>query len=128
MAAFCARAFGVTASVAVAARSVTLLISRWKMARTNSASTSTNAIRPAWLTGPARYTLTTWVAVGLCVKSQASRQATPGLLPQFPVSVPGRSATRKPVAWNTELLSTSATPREATGGFAVRGCLRPCGR
>ena len=53
-AALCARPFGVTASVAVAARSVTLLITRWKMARTNSASTSTNAIRPAWLTGPAR--------------------------------------------------------------------------
>src|SRR4029077_3213328 len=45
----------------------------------------------------------------------------PGLLPQFPVSVLGRSATRKPVAWNTELLSTGATPREATGGFVVRG-------
>ena len=49
-----ARAFGVTASVAVAARSVTLLISRWNMARTNRASSSTNAIRPAWLSGPAR--------------------------------------------------------------------------
>ena len=60
--------------------------------------------------------------------TQASRQAMPGLLPQFPVSVSGSSATRKPVAWNTELLSTGATPREATGGFAVRGCLQPCGR
>jgi hypothetical protein len=48
------RPFGVTARVAVAARSVTLLISRWKTNRTSSASTSTNAIRPAWLTGPAR--------------------------------------------------------------------------
>ena len=53
-AALCARPFGVTASVAVAARSVTLLISRWKMDRTSSASITTNAIRPAWLTGPAR--------------------------------------------------------------------------
>ena len=44
----------VTGSAAVAARSVTLLISRLKMARTNSASTTTNAIRPAWLAGPAR--------------------------------------------------------------------------
>jgi len=45
---------GVTASVVVAARSVSLLITRWKMARMNSASTSTNAIRPPWLSGPAR--------------------------------------------------------------------------
>src|SRR6266516_3383112 len=46
----------------------------------------------------------------------------PGLLPQFPASVLGRSATRKLVPWNTELLSTTtATPREATGGLVVRG-------
>ena len=53
-AALCTRPLGGTGSDAVAARSVILLISRCKMARTNSASTMMNAIRPAWLTGPAR--------------------------------------------------------------------------
>ena len=64
------------------------------------------------------------MAVGLWLRSQASRQAIPGLLPQFPVSVSGTSATPKPVAWNTRLLPTSATPREATGGLLLRGELR----
>jgi len=53
-AALCARPFGATGSVAVAARSVTLLITRCRMNRTSSASSTTNRIRPAWLTGPAR--------------------------------------------------------------------------
>ena len=57
----------------------------------------------------------------LWLRSQARRQAIPGLPPQFPVSVSGTSATPKPVAWNTRLLPTSATPREATGGFVLRG-------
>ena len=48
------RPLGETGSAAVAARSVILLISRWQITRTNSASTTMNAIRPAWPTGPAR--------------------------------------------------------------------------
>src|SRR6266567_2785137 len=65
--------------------------------------------------------LPTWVAVVLWLRSQASRQAIPGSLPQLPVSVPGTLATVKPVAWNTELLPTGATPREATGGVGPQG-------
>ncbi len=53
-AALCTRPLGGPGSVAVAARSVILLMSRCRRARTISARTTMNAIRPAWLTGPAR--------------------------------------------------------------------------
>ena len=88
-----------TGSVVVAARSVILLITRFATARTTSATTITNKIRSPWLTGPARYTRTSWAALVLWVTSQARRQAMPGLSPQLPVSVPEPG----PVAKNTEL-------------------------
>ena len=88
-----------TGSVVVAARSVILLITRFATARTTSATTTTNKIRSPSLTGPARYTRTSWAALVLWVTSQVRRHAMPGLSPQLPVSV----AETGPVAKNTEL-------------------------
>jgi len=69
---------GVTGSDVVAARSVSLLITRCATARMTNATARTNKIRSTWLTGPARYARTNCAVLVLWLISQASRQAMPG--------------------------------------------------
>ena len=64
------------------ARAVTLLMTRWAAIRMSTATSSTKRILSTMLTGWASHTLTSSAAFRLCRRSQVSRQAIPGSLPQ----------------------------------------------